>query len=282
MQSINGLFLKKEKENSTSKEDFDWKRVPKKAKPSFVDNLGPNIFNGVPSASVPLEDLAEGLQLENFEMANGETVSTSEGSVGSVDGTNSFNLLTRRHEDPTVTKTLKSVTTLESTARERTSDIIPMEASPKSLWKGTSQKIARYRLDLLNSFEEEIDKVMKEMEITNIADVSSLKKLLVTFFQNIGHYNSARSSFMEKMSKEMKVESLEKAKHSVLDAEIKEGEMVKDIQALQKIVANIDCEEAQLKKKLEDLRIRREEAKSSLLEREEKFLKLQANVLSLK
>ncbi|XP_057481964.1 uncharacterized protein LOC130768874 [Actinidia eriantha] len=84
------------------------------------------------------------------------------------------------------------------------------------------------------------------------------------------------------MSREMKAESLEKAKHSVLDAEVEEGEMVKDIQALQKSVANIDCEEAQLKKKLEDLRIRKEEVKSSLLEREEKVLKLQANILSLK
>ena len=44
--------------------------------------------------------------------------------------------------------------------------------------------------------------------------------------------------------------------------------MVKDIQALQVTVANIDFEEAELKKKLEDLRIRREETKLSLLERE--------------
>ncbi|GFZ06782.1 hypothetical protein Acr_18g0009520 [Actinidia rufa] len=207
-------------------------------------------------------------------MANGETVLTSKGNVGLVDGPNSFDLLTQRHKDPTVTKTLNLVTTPESTARERTSDIAPMEA-PKvpimpahhvssvistfqveeyifgcqrnylqSLWKGTSQKIARHHLDLLNSFEEEIDKVMKETERTNIVDVSPLKKLLATFFQNIGHYNSARSSFMEKISSEMKVESLEKAKHSVLDAEIEEGKMVKDIQALQETVANIDCEEA--------------------------------------
>ncbi|GFY94935.1 hypothetical protein Acr_10g0003200 [Actinidia rufa] len=312
--AVNKRAISQEREeSSTSKEDCNWKRVPKKAKPSLIDNLGQNFFNGVPSASVLLEDLAEGLQLENFEMANVETVSTSEGSVGSVDGPNSFDLLTRRNKDPTVTKTLKLITTPELTTRERTSDIARIEASPKvpimpachvssvistfqgeeyifecqrnylrSLWKGTSQKIARHRLDLLNSFEEEIDKVMKEMERTNIVDVSPLKKLLSTFFQNIGHYNSTCSSFMEKMSREMKVESLEKAKHSVLDAEIEEGEMVKDIQALQKIVANIDREKAQLKKKLEDLRIRKEEAKSSLLEQEEKVLKLQANVLSLK
>ena len=87
---------------------------------------------------------------------------------------------------------------------------------------------------------------------------------------------------MEKISREIKVESLKKAKHSVFDAEIEGGEMVKDVQALQATVANIDSEEAQLKKKLEDLHIRREEAKSSLLEREDKLLKLQANVLSLK
>ena len=45
------------------------------------------------SASIPLEDLAEGVQLENFKMPNGEIASTSEGSVGSIDGPNSFDLL---------------------------------------------------------------------------------------------------------------------------------------------------------------------------------------------
>ena len=102
------------KESSTSKEDCNWKQLPKKAKPSLIDNLrlGPNFFDGVLSASVPLENLAEGLQLENFEMPNGETMSTFERSVGLVDGPNSFDLLTRRHEDPIVTKELELVTTL--------------------------------------------------------------------------------------------------------------------------------------------------------------------------
>ncbi|GFS38672.1 hypothetical protein Acr_00g0058840 [Actinidia rufa] len=246
-------------------------------------------------------------------MPNRETVSTLGESVGSINSPNSFDLLTRRHEDPAVTKALKLVTTPESTARESTSDISSKKASPKvlimpahhfssvistfqgeeyifecqrnylrSLWKGTSQKIARHRLDLLNIFEEKVDKVVKEMERTNIVDVSPLKNLLATFFQNIRHYNSARSSSMEKMSREMKVELLKIAKHSIFDAEVEEGEMVKYIQALQATVANIDSEEAQLKKKLEDLRIQREEAKSSLLKKEEKLLKLQANVLNLK
>ena len=80
----------------------------------------------------------------------------------------------------------------------------------------------------------------------------------------------------------MKSESLRKANHRVFDAEIEEGEAVKDVQTLQATIVDIDSEEAQLKKKLEDLRIRREEAKSSLLEREEELSKLQANVLSLK
>ena len=137
-----------------------------------------------------------------------------------------------------------------------------------------SQKIARHYLDLLNSFEEEVDKVMKEMERTNIVDVSPLKNLLSIFFQIIGHYNSAHPSFMEKMSREIKVESLKKAKHSIFGVEGEEGEMVKDIQALQVTITNNDFEEAQLKKKLEDLCIRREDVKSSLLEREKKLLKL--------
>ena len=64
-------------------------------------------------------------------MPNGETVSTSEGSVSSVYGQNSFDLLTRRHEDPVMTKALELVTTPESTARERTSDIASMETSLK-------------------------------------------------------------------------------------------------------------------------------------------------------
>ena len=165
-------------------------------------------------------------------MPNGETVSTSEGSVSSVYGQNSFDLLTRRHEDPVMTKALELVTTPESTARERTSDIASMETSLKVpimltrhvssvnstfqgekyifecqrnyhqfLWKGISQKIARHRLDLFNSFVEKVDKVMKEMERTNIVDVSPLKNLLAIFFQNIGHYNFAHSSFMEKISR---------------------------------------------------------------------------------
>ena len=120
------------------------------------------------------------------------------------------------------------------------------------------------------------------MERTIIVDLLPLKNLLASFFQNIRHYISSRSSFMEKMSREMKVESLKKAKHSVFGAEVEKGEIIKDIQALQTAVANIDSEEAQLKKKLEDLCIRREKAKSSLLEWEEKLLKLQANILSLK
>ena len=57
------------------------------------------------------------------------------------------------------------------------------------------------------------------------------------------------------MLREMKVESLKKAKHSIFDAKVEKGKMVKDIQALQVTVANIDSEEAQLKKKLKDLRI---------------------------
>ena len=77
----------------------------------------------MPSASVPLEDLVEGLQLENFDMPNGETVSTSKGSVSSVNGLNSFDLLTQKHEDPVVTKVLELVTTPESNTREKTSII---------------------------------------------------------------------------------------------------------------------------------------------------------------
>ena len=57
------------------------------------------------------------------------------------------------------------------------------------------------------------------------------------------------------MLREMKLESLKKAKHSIFDVEVEEGEIVKEIQALQATVANIDSKEAQLKKKLEDLRI---------------------------
>ena len=64
-------------------------------------------------------------------MPNEKTMSTSKGSVGSVDDLNSFDLLTRRHEDPAVTKALELVITLESTTREKPSDIALMEASPK-------------------------------------------------------------------------------------------------------------------------------------------------------
>ena len=42
----------------------------------------------------------------------------------------------------------------------------------------------------------------------------------------------------------MKVESLKKAKHSIFDTKVEEGEIVKDIQALQATIANIDSEKA--------------------------------------
>ena len=107
--------------------------IAKESKTSLVDNLrlGPNLFDGLLSSLVPLEDIVKGLQLENFEMPNGETVSTSKGSVGSVDSLNFFDLLTRRHEDLVVTKALQLVTTPESTACERDSEIALMEVSPK-------------------------------------------------------------------------------------------------------------------------------------------------------
>ena len=65
--AINKRVIPQEgEESSTSKEDCNWKRLPKKVKPSLIDNLrlGPNFFDGVSSASVPLEDLVERLQLE--------------------------------------------------------------------------------------------------------------------------------------------------------------------------------------------------------------------------
>ena len=137
------------------------------------------------------------------------------------------------------------------------------------LWDGVSKKIATSRIEFLHTIEDEAIKVLKEMEKTDAADISLLKDLLGTFFDNLRLFNSTRSSSVEKISEESQAQLLTDRSHNLNNAETQEGEKIKDVESLQIKIADIDSREAQLKRELENISAKREDMKSLLLKEEE-------------
>ena len=90
------------------------------------------------------------------------------------------------------------------------------------LWDGVSKKIATSCIEFLHTIEDEAIKVLKEMEKTDAADISLLKDLLGTFFDNLRLFNSTRSSSAEKISEESQAQLLTDKSHNLNNAETQE------------------------------------------------------------
>ncbi|KAH7841563.1 hypothetical protein Vadar_031568 [Vaccinium darrowii] len=287
-------------ESSSDKGERHWKRL-KKAKVTVSDLQGLNydlegMLDDLPNTSNHLEAL--GKRLGN-QFA-------SDDSMGSVDGPNSFDLLSKQkaiadetshqvaiEEAPRkfampmkeLRKSLakSSGPTPSMVTVFRGEDVISecQRAYVSTLWTKLSYKIGRQNFDRLNTIEDESKKLFEEMRKVDVMDISPLEHIIESFFKNIRVYNSARSASTE-VHKDTRASQLADASQHLSHAELNEGEQVKITQLHQCEFETLEAKEAQLKKELESISFKRKEMEELLLTDEEKLSKLRGYVSTLK
>ncbi|KAH7849160.1 hypothetical protein Vadar_013902 [Vaccinium darrowii] len=287
-------------ESSSDKGERHWKRL-KKAKVTVSDLQNLNfdlegVLDDLPDTSNHLEVLGERLG-NQF---------ASDDSLGSVDGPNSFDLLSKQkafadetscqvaiEEAPSkfampmkelrqsLAKSLGPAPSMVTVFRGE--DVISecQRAYVSTLWTKLAYKIGKQSFDRLNTIEDEAKKLFEEMRKVDAMDISPLERIIESFFKNIRAYNSARSASTE-VHKDTRARQLADASQRLSQAEFNESEQVKMTQLHQCEFETLEAKEAQLKKELESICIKRKEMEELLVSDEEKLSKLQVDVSSLK
>ncbi|XP_058202843.1 uncharacterized protein LOC131317301 [Rhododendron vialii] len=236
---------------SSHKGDRHWNR-PKKQKniaqvtpleDIHIDTDG--FFQDVPDSSTPLEDLEAHLGVNNLNLGD-ELYSQSSG--GSIDGPDSFGLLSRKgrsveeasrqisHEkvpidmpkvpiiEPRQFRVRPFGPTLSDVSVFQGIDVIAKSRRKYSsgLWSQLSHKIEKTSLDHVDDIEDEAEKVLEEMRNMKVMDTSPLQRNLKSFFDNIRAYKNRSTSIKSCASQ------LTDISQTLSHAKIRENEVIKE------------------------------------------------------